>query len=82
MTATTDVTTATGLADRVHGGWLGRIAGNMLGKPVRCCGGLPPEAATPLDLPGRHIHYKTYLLHRHILFEHVRRSFYSRADRG
>ncbi|WP_330460685.1 ADP-ribosylglycohydrolase family protein [Streptomyces sp. NBC_00820] len=22
------------LADRVHGGWLGRIAGNMLGKPV------------------------------------------------
>lgn len=34
MTATTDVTTATGLADRVLGGWLGRIAGNMLGKPV------------------------------------------------
>ncbi|MET9730898.1 ADP-ribosylglycohydrolase family protein [Streptomyces sp. NPDC006458] len=27
----TDPTT---LADRVHGGWLGRIAGNMLGKPV------------------------------------------------
>ncbi|MFF8726364.1 ADP-ribosylglycohydrolase family protein [Streptomyces sp. NPDC015171] len=26
--------TQTGLADRVHGGWLGRIAGNMLGKPV------------------------------------------------
>ncbi|MFI9645215.1 ADP-ribosylglycohydrolase family protein [Streptomyces sp. NPDC052040] len=24
----------TSLADRVHGGWLGRIAGNMLGKPV------------------------------------------------
>ncbi|WP_320782948.1 ADP-ribosylglycohydrolase family protein [Streptomyces sp. CRN 30] len=24
----------TDLADRVHGGWLGRIAGNMLGKPV------------------------------------------------
>ncbi|MFF3367008.1 ADP-ribosylglycohydrolase family protein [Streptomyces misionensis] len=23
-----------GLADRIHGGWLGRIAGNMLGKPV------------------------------------------------
>ncbi|MFE2030204.1 ADP-ribosylglycohydrolase family protein [Streptomyces hygroscopicus] len=22
------------LADRIHGGWLGRIAGNMLGKPV------------------------------------------------
>ncbi|MGW3354880.1 ADP-ribosylglycohydrolase family protein [Streptomyces bungoensis] len=22
------------LADRVHGGWLGRVAGNMLGKPV------------------------------------------------
>ncbi|MFH9657680.1 ADP-ribosylglycohydrolase family protein [Streptomyces sp. NPDC017248] len=26
--------TGPGLADRVHGGWLGRIAGNMLGKPV------------------------------------------------
>ncbi|WP_055525886.1 ADP-ribosylglycohydrolase family protein [Streptomyces graminilatus] len=26
--------TATGQADRVLGGWLGRIAGNMLGKPV------------------------------------------------
>lgn len=25
---------ASTLADRVHGGWLGRIAGNMLGKPV------------------------------------------------
>ncbi|MGZ0198665.1 ADP-ribosylglycohydrolase family protein [Streptomyces sp. RM1] len=24
----------TGLTDRIHGGWLGRIAGNMLGKPV------------------------------------------------
>ena len=24
----------TGLADRILGGWLGRIAGNMLGKPV------------------------------------------------
>ncbi|MER7398326.1 ADP-ribosylglycohydrolase family protein [Streptomyces sp. NPDC000151] len=23
-----------GLADRIHGGWLGRIAGNMLGKPI------------------------------------------------
>ncbi|WP_458077137.1 ADP-ribosylglycohydrolase family protein [Streptomyces sp. EMB26] len=34
MTATTEVTTATGLADRILGGWLGRIAGNMLGKPV------------------------------------------------
>jgi ADP-ribosylglycohydrolase len=22
------------LADRIHGGWLGRVAGNMLGKPV------------------------------------------------
>ncbi|MFE1439609.1 ADP-ribosylglycohydrolase family protein [Streptomyces sp. NPDC058739] len=31
----TTVGTAAGtLADRVHGGWLGRIAGNMLGKPV------------------------------------------------
>ncbi|MEU3830648.1 ADP-ribosylglycohydrolase family protein [Streptomyces sp. SID486] len=26
--------TAPDLADRIHGGWLGRIAGNMLGKPV------------------------------------------------
>ncbi|GGR98263.1 hypothetical protein GCM10010252_41240 [Streptomyces aureoverticillatus] len=26
--------TDTRLADRVHGGWLGRVAGNMLGKPV------------------------------------------------
>ncbi|AYN38561.1 ADP-ribosylglycohydrolase family protein [Streptomyces dangxiongensis] len=26
--------TGPGLADRIHGGWLGRIAGNMLGKPV------------------------------------------------
>ncbi|WUB67895.1 ADP-ribosylglycohydrolase family protein [Streptomyces sp. NBC_00582] len=26
--------TGPALADRVHGGWLGRIAGNMLGKPV------------------------------------------------
>ncbi|MEU3524700.1 ADP-ribosylglycohydrolase family protein [Streptomyces sp. NPDC038707] len=26
--------TAPNLADRLHGGWLGRIAGNMLGKPV------------------------------------------------
>ncbi|MBT2906028.1 ADP-ribosylglycohydrolase family protein, partial [Streptomyces sp. McG8] len=35
MTATTGVTaTVTGLADRILGGWLGRIAGNMLGKPV------------------------------------------------
>ena len=24
----------TDLADRIHGGWLGRIAGNMLGKPI------------------------------------------------
>ncbi|WP_455360389.1 ADP-ribosylglycohydrolase family protein [Streptomyces sp. SYSU K21746] len=24
----------TRMADRIHGGWLGRIAGNMLGKPV------------------------------------------------
>jgi ADP-ribosylglycohydrolase len=30
----TPVGTARGLADRIHGGWLGRIAGNMLGKPV------------------------------------------------
>ena len=30
----TPVGTATGQADRVLGGWLGRIAGNMLGKPV------------------------------------------------
>ncbi|MBT3166241.1 ADP-ribosylglycohydrolase family protein [Streptomyces sp. Vc74B-19] len=40
MTATTDVTDGPdatdgpGLADRILGGWLGRIAGNMLGKPV------------------------------------------------
>ena len=35
MTATTGTTaTVTGLADRILGGWLGRIAGNMLGKPV------------------------------------------------
>ncbi|MER6346836.1 ADP-ribosylglycohydrolase family protein [Streptomyces sp. NPDC001595] len=32
--ATTPVGAAPDLADRVHGGWLGRIAGNMLGKPV------------------------------------------------
>ncbi|MDX3568063.1 ADP-ribosylglycohydrolase family protein [Streptomyces sp. ID05-47C] len=30
----TSVGNAPGLADRVLGGWLGRIAGNMLGKPV------------------------------------------------
>ncbi|MEV0691170.1 ADP-ribosylglycohydrolase family protein [Streptomyces sp. NPDC050388] len=30
----TAVETEPGLADRVLGGWLGRIAGNMLGKPV------------------------------------------------
>ncbi|MEV4228421.1 ADP-ribosylglycohydrolase family protein [Streptomyces bobili] len=30
----TPVGNAPGLADRVLGGWLGRIAGNMLGKPV------------------------------------------------
>ncbi|MDW4905391.1 ADP-ribosylglycohydrolase family protein [Streptomyces sp. ADMS] len=30
----TSLGTATGHADRVLGGWLGRIAGNMLGKPV------------------------------------------------
>ncbi|WP_406724411.1 ADP-ribosylglycohydrolase family protein [Streptomyces sp. GD-15H] len=30
----TAVDTEPGLADRVLGGWLGRIAGNMLGKPV------------------------------------------------
>jgi ADP-ribosylglycohydrolase len=30
----TAVGTAATLADRIHGGWLGRIAGNMLGKPV------------------------------------------------
>ncbi|MCH0563400.1 ADP-ribosylglycohydrolase family protein [Streptomyces sp. MUM 2J] len=30
----TPVETRPGLADRVRGGWLGRIAGNMLGKPV------------------------------------------------
>ncbi|MDF3298685.1 ADP-ribosylglycohydrolase family protein [Streptomyces tropicalis] len=29
-----DVPAGPDLADRVHGGWLGRIAGNMLGKPV------------------------------------------------
>ncbi|NEA86337.1 ADP-ribosylglycohydrolase family protein [Streptomyces sp. SID7958] len=35
MTAVgTDVGTDSGLADRILGGWLGRIAGNMLGKPV------------------------------------------------
>ncbi|MFF8633138.1 ADP-ribosylglycohydrolase family protein [Streptomyces pilosus] len=34
MTATTAVGTESGLADRILGGWLGRIAGNMLGKPV------------------------------------------------
>ena len=33
-TATTAVGPEPGLADRVLGGWLGRIAGNMLGKPV------------------------------------------------
>ncbi|MGV9250013.1 ADP-ribosylglycohydrolase family protein [Streptomyces sp. NPDC003697] len=31
---TTAVDTAPDLADRILGGWLGRIAGNMLGKPV------------------------------------------------
>lgn len=30
----TPVGTEPELADRVLGGWLGRIAGNMLGKPV------------------------------------------------
>ncbi|MFE9772033.1 ADP-ribosylglycohydrolase family protein [Streptomyces sp. NPDC005931] len=30
----TAVDTDSGLADRILGGWLGRIAGNMLGKPV------------------------------------------------
>ncbi|MGC0328660.1 ADP-ribosylglycohydrolase [Streptomyces sp. SAI-170] len=30
----TAVGTLPDLADRIHGGWLGRIAGNMLGKPV------------------------------------------------
>ncbi|MGW3588421.1 ADP-ribosylglycohydrolase family protein [Streptomyces fungicidicus] len=34
MTAMTAVEPQPGLADRVLGGWLGRIAGNMLGKPV------------------------------------------------
>ncbi|MEV5981118.1 ADP-ribosylglycohydrolase family protein [Streptomyces sp. NPDC052114] len=37
MTSTTPAATESSdvdLADRVHGGWLGRIAGNMLGKPV------------------------------------------------
>src|SRR5690606_37137198 len=29
-----DVGTDSGLADRILGGWLGRSAGNMLGKPV------------------------------------------------
>src|SRR5512147_1762629 len=29
-----DPTDPADLADRIHGGWLGRIAGNMLGKPV------------------------------------------------
>ncbi|CAK7279762.1 ADP-ribosylglycohydrolase family protein [Streptomyces misionensis] len=29
-----DHRTPAGLTDRIHGGWLGRIAGNMLGKPV------------------------------------------------
>lgn len=28
------VDTDAALADRILGGWLGRIAGNMLGKPV------------------------------------------------
>ncbi|MEG3626722.1 ADP-ribosylglycohydrolase family protein [Streptomyces poriticola] len=31
---TLDDIAAPGPADRIHGGWLGRIAGNMLGKPV------------------------------------------------
>lgn len=31
---TAHLTTADGLYDRILGGWLGRIAGNMLGKPV------------------------------------------------
>lgn len=34
MTAMSAVDTEPGLADRILGGWLGRIAGNMLGKPV------------------------------------------------
>ncbi|MER7489717.1 ADP-ribosylglycohydrolase family protein [Streptomyces sp. NPDC126497] len=34
MTAMNAVHTGPELADRVLGGWLGRIAGNMLGKPV------------------------------------------------
>lgn len=34
MTPITPVGTEPGLADRILGGWLGRIAGNMLGKPV------------------------------------------------
>ncbi|TWV43565.1 ADP-ribosylglycohydrolase family protein [Streptomyces misionensis] len=52
-----------GLADRIHGGWLGRIAGNMLGKPVeqgevwtreRIDGYLRRAGALPLTgyLPG------------------------------
>ncbi|MFC6066737.1 ADP-ribosylglycohydrolase family protein [Streptomyces ochraceiscleroticus] len=32
--APTDAARPPGLADRIHGGWLGRIAGNMLGKPI------------------------------------------------
>ncbi|MFE0425057.1 ADP-ribosylglycohydrolase family protein [Streptomyces sp. NPDC058953] len=34
MNTTNEAAGADGLADRVLGGWLGRIAGNMLGKPV------------------------------------------------
>ncbi len=34
VTAMTAVDNGQGLADRILGGWLGRIAGNMLGKPV------------------------------------------------
>lgn len=59
----TAVETEPGLADRVLGGWLGRIAGNMLGKPVeqgevwtreRIDRYLRRAAALPLDdyLPG------------------------------
>lgn len=34
MTATHAMDTVPVPGDRIHGGWLGRIAGNMLGKPV------------------------------------------------
>ena len=34
MTPVGDAGSGTALADRILGGWLGRIAGNMLGKPV------------------------------------------------